>query len=133
MGHVIHWANIEIPKVTEEAAYWGAKFARGIAPEGTGALIQAIDVKPGRSGKGTEYIVVSRTPKSPGNPNWAGKRVPYQVFLHKGMRGAYTGTTKTGDHKYMYTTRDLLKGKYPKDMQKSLTRALASGNFKITT
>jgi hypothetical protein len=132
MGNIIHWANLEIPLVTEEVADWGAKFARGIAPRGTGALIQAIDVKPGRSGKSTEFTIVSRTPKSPGNPNWAGKTVPYQVFLHRGQRGAYKGDVKTGDHKYMYTTRDVLKNKYPEKIKKSLREAMASNNIKIT-
>src|SRR6056297_3542931 len=129
MGRIINWAQLEVPNITEEQAEKGAQYAKSIAPEQTGALIQAIDVKPGRGRDSSRYTIVSRTPKK--NPNWYGETVPYQVFLHKGLRGGYRGATKTGDHEYMYTTASILRKGYPRKVQNSLAKILKSGNFKI--
>jgi hypothetical protein len=124
MGRLIHWANVEVRGVTEEVAIEGKYYAKSIAPRHTGALIQAIDTKPGRSGKSTEFMVVSRTPKPQkdimGRPSK--RMVPYQMYIHRGLRGMYKGGKKTGDHNYMQTTALYLAKKFPDTLMKSLKK-----------
>lgn len=121
LGRYITWANLTMPKLTEEAADEGAQLARQIAPKKTGALIQAINVTPGASKN--DWRVVSRTPKNQtdvyGKPTK--RRVPYQLYLHLGLRGFWIGRS-TGDHRYMFTTGAYLSRKYPEMIKKSLDR-----------
>lgn len=111
------WVQTEVPMLTEEQAKNGKRYASGIAPNQTGALISAIGV---RKGKDKEYAIVARTPKGKNNP----RQVPYQVYLHYGQRGSYTGTKKSGDHQFMNTTYDYILNRYPQRMEQELDRQL---------
>lgn len=109
--------QIELQQLTKEQADEAKHFARDIAPVYTGALVSAIETRIGRK---NEYTIISRTP-SRNNP----RRVPYQVYLHAGVRGnAGQRARKSGDHQYMDTTYEYLKKRYPDRVERALDRQI---------
>lgn len=111
------WLQLEVPVISKEEAEKGKAYAASIAPKQTGALISAINT---RKNSSNSYTLVARTPKGNNNP----RRVPYQVYLHYGKRGNYSGGKKSGDHQFMNTTYDFLLNRYPKRMEQELERQL---------
>jgi len=131
-GNMIKWFQFTVKDLTENQAEWGAQFAKSIAP-GSGELIQAISSQPDSSGKGYSWMVVSRLPKNQTSMFGGTKRippVPYHKFLHEGKRGGYHGSTKTGDHKYMFTLTDVMRKGFSVKIEKSIEKAL-KGKTKI--
>ncbi len=127
-GKIINWFQFTVKDLTEKQAEWGSQFAKSIAP-GKGELIQAINYQPDSKSKGYNWMVISRMPKNQKTMFGGSKRtppVPYQKFIHEGKRGGYKGTTKTGDHEYMFTLTDTMRSGFPVKVEKSLTEALKS-------
>jgi len=112
------WLQSELPRLTQKSAEEGKAYAVAIAPKRTRALVNAIAARKS-GGKDISYTLVSRTPKGSNT-----RRVPYQVYLHKGKRGFYKGNVKSGDHQYMDTTARFLSHKYPEMIERSLNKQL---------
>lgn len=122
MGKIQRWANLEVPKLTFDQAEEGKRFAASIAPRKTGQLINNIAVA-SRRGKG--FALISRMPKG---QNRAIPR-PYHYFMH-GIRAdgfPYYDTRnniRTGDPRFMFTTAEYLRKRYPDKILKSLDRTI---------
>ncbi len=116
MNRILEWANIKLPALSFDTAEKGKEYAVGIAPRKTGDLINAIGIAQDKS-KG--FAVVSRTPK--GNNS---RRRPYHEYMH-GLGNYNTASKiKSGDPRYMFTTFDWLRKKFPEEVQKSLDKAM---------
>lgn len=112
MNRLVRWVNLEVPKITEEQATRGARFARDIAPKDTGALIQAIEAV--KEGRGSAYRIVSRTPK-----HRDGRLRPYNYYLHEGV----TVNIKNGrEQRYMKVTARMIAENFPKEVMNSLRK-----------
>jgi len=117
MGKIVNWANIIVSGVTFDEAEWGKDFAKSIAPHDTYDLINAIGTAQARGNKG--FSVVSRMPKGHNKRNR-----PYHMFMH-GLESPNTsGQHFNGDPRYMFTTFDMLRKRYPKKVQESLDKAM---------
>lgn len=118
MGRMVSWANVTIPQLTNRQANAGAKFAAGIAPKQTHALVQAISSEPGNKGS---YRIVSRTPKGQ-----VGRTVPYHLYLAYGKHGRMKTPPEkpSGDYQYMAKTAEMLSEKYPDLILKSLRQTI---------
>ena len=99
LKNVGRFATIKLPNLTAKQAEWGSRRARELAPNYTGALIQAIG---SQKTKKFNWQIVARTPDA---KNWAGKKVPYQYFIHIGKYGALQGrVTRKRSHQFMLWT-----------------------------
>lgn len=115
------WIRGEIPRLTKQQALRGARFARQIAPRDTTALVQAIDMAPGKKGQGkTEYLVISRQPNHP----LQGRSRPYHMWLNEGLRGWAVGYPKSGEHRYMEATARYLRKEYVPTLKRELQKTL---------
>lgn len=108
------WIQIELPKITEQQAREGKKYAREIAPIDTGELIRAIGI---REGDSKSYTIVSRTPSGKSNP----RKVPYQVYLHEGKAVNIRNSRR---QRYMNETYDYIKKSYPNRVERALDKQI---------
>lgn len=105
-----------------EAARAGRQFAMSIAPRKTGALWRAIDV--GTTGKGRAIVRVDSTRLQ---PNKYGMMFNYASYMHltNGMMGNQQ-RIRTGDPRFMYTTREWLNKKFPEDVKRKIRLMLGA-------
>lgn len=125
MGRVVAWANMELPQLTFEESQQGARIASLLAPQDTGALVNAIGTRPSSRGKG--FSVVSRIPK--GKNSQRTKPRAYHMFMHgikaKSFPLYNTGKDiKNGDPRYMFTTANIMRREYPKKVLNSLRKKI---------
>jgi len=108
------WITTEIPNLTKTQAIEGSRILIDKMPKQFEGMIQAVSVIP----KGTQWQIVSRTPKAQSK----GNARPYHIWYNDGKRGWYQGTKKSGQYHYYEKTVKALQELYPEKVRKSLKR-----------
>ena len=112
---IIDFSRFRIGKLTKEQAEAGASMAASLAPQYSGALIQAIGW---RESKRVNYEIYSRQPKNQRNR-------PYHLWMHGlGKYPQVEGYIHSGDPKYMLTVYRELKRLYPELIKKELIKTI---------
>lgn len=105
-----------------QAAEYGAKFAKTMAPRDTGALIQAIgwkvaNAEKGKKGSGEAQIIVRNSPL---NPKRSGKhaRPSYYALQHNTHPSGWKYQNETGVKRYLNVAAKRTRKKFKVDVAK---------------